>query len=135
MFKKDPAIPSAEEAIHNVYELPSIERTIRYLHAAAELQNKATWINSIINGNYLTWPLITVKNVNKHFPESEETQNGHMLNQKQGVRSTKVLSQQKTQLTSESKLHPVEKRRNVFLTIYKPKEKVYTDQTGKFPYR
>ena len=30
-----------------------------------------------------------VKNVHKYFPESEETQKGHMRNQWQGVRSTK----------------------------------------------
>ena len=41
-----------------------------------------------LSRNFLTWPLITVKNVNKHFPESEETQKGHQRNQRQGVRST-----------------------------------------------
>ena len=69
----DPATLSPEEDIHNVYEIPSIERTIRYLHAAAGFPTKFTWIKSTRNGNYLTWPLITVKNVHKHFPESEET--------------------------------------------------------------
>ena len=78
---------------------------------------KATWIKSIRNGNYLTWPLITVKNINKHFSESEETKNGHMQNKRQGVRSTKVLSQKKTQQISEAKLHPEEKRRDFFLTL------------------
>ena len=77
------------EAINNVYELPSIERAVRYLHGAAGFPTKATWLKSIRAGNYLTWPLITVKHVHKYFPESEETQKGHMRNQRQGVRSTK----------------------------------------------
>ena len=77
------------EYIHNVYELPSIEPTIRYLHAAAGFPVKATWLKAIRNGNYSTWPLINVKNVAKHFPESEETQFGHMQGQRQGVRSTR----------------------------------------------
>ena len=72
------ATVSPKEEIHNVYELPSIERTIRYFHAAAGFPIKYTWIKSIRNGNYLTWPLTTVTNVHKHFPESEETQKGHM---------------------------------------------------------
>ena len=76
----DPAAPSPEEEIHNVYKLPSIELTIRYLHAAAGFQTKSTCIKSICNRNCLTWPLITVTNVQKHFPESEETQKGHMRN-------------------------------------------------------
>ena len=82
LFNNDPARPSAAEAIHNVYELPSIERTIRYLHAAAGFPTKATWIKSIRNGNYLTWPLITVKIFNKYFLESEENQKGRMRNQR-----------------------------------------------------
>ena len=80
LFHKNPAIPSVAEAIHNFYKLPSIERTIQYLHAAAGFPTKSTWIKSIYNRNYLTCPLITLINVNKHFPESEETQKGNMQN-------------------------------------------------------
>ena len=80
---------NSAEAINNVYELPSIEQSIRYLHGAAGFPTKATWLRSIRNGNYLSWPLVNVKNVNKYFPESEETQKGHMRNQRQGVCSTK----------------------------------------------
>ena len=36
--------------------------------------------------------LVTVENVNKYFPEPEETQKGHMNHQRQGVRSTKPKS-------------------------------------------
>ena len=77
------------EHILNVYELPSIAQSIRYLHAAAGFPTKSTWISAICKGNYSTWPLINVKNVHKHFPQSEETQQGHMRNQQQGTRSTK----------------------------------------------
>jgi hypothetical protein len=81
--------PNPNETINNVYELPSIEKAVRYLHGAAGFPTKATWLRSIRAGNYLTWPLINVKNVYKYFPESEETQKGHMRNQRQGIRSTK----------------------------------------------
>ena len=76
------------ESISNVYDLPSTQQTIRYLHAAAGFPTKATWLKHI--QNYQTWPMVNVKNVSKYFPESEETQQGHMKNQRQGVRSTKV---------------------------------------------
>ena len=36
-----------KECIHNVYELPSIEQTVRYLHAAAGHPVEETWLNSI----------------------------------------------------------------------------------------
>ena len=60
--------PSTSEGIHHVYDLPSIKPAIRYLHAAAGFPTKRTWLKAIRNGSYLSWPLITIKNVNKFFP-------------------------------------------------------------------
>ena len=88
LFNNNPARPDSTEAINNIYELPSIARAVRYLHGAIGFPTKATWLTAIRNGNFLTWPLITVNNVNKHFPESEETQKGHQHNQRQGVHPT-----------------------------------------------
>ena len=50
-LKKDR--PSPSEAIKNVYELPSIEPAIRYLHGAAGFSTKATWLKAIRNGSYI----------------------------------------------------------------------------------
>jgi len=77
------------EVAANVYNLPSIPQTIRYLHAAAGFPTKDSWLKAIKNGNYMTWPGITAESVNRHFPESIETQKGHMKKQRQNVRSTK----------------------------------------------
>ena len=81
--------PPPQETINNVYKLPSIKPAIRYLHGPAGFPTKRTWFEAIWKENYLSWPLVNVKNVNKFFPESEETQKGHMRGQRQGVRSTK----------------------------------------------
>ena len=70
--------PPSTEVINNVYELPAIEPAIRYLHGTAGFPAKATWLKAIRKGSYLSWPLVNVKNVNKYFPKSEETQKGHM---------------------------------------------------------
>ena len=67
-----------EDAIANVFELPSAEKSIRYLHACAGLPTKGHWIKSIKGGNYATWPNLTTEAVNQHFPESNETNKGHM---------------------------------------------------------
>jgi hypothetical protein len=45
------------------------------------------------NGNLVTFPGLTVENISKHFPESDETVKGHMKQSKQGVRSTKVIDE------------------------------------------
>eukprot|EP00804_Cyclotella_cryptica_P011352 CCRYP_016364-RA/>CCRYP_016364-RA protein AED:0.38 eAED:0.38 QI:0/-1/0/1/-1/1/1/0/377 len=114
--------------ILNVYELPSIEQSIRYLHAAAGFPTKSTWLAAIRKGNYSTWPLITVKNVHKHFPQSEETQQGHMRNQRQGTRSTKQALPQAEPRTPLPQLH------DIFIRTYDTHSTLYTDQTGKFPH-
>jgi hypothetical protein len=40
-----------EEYIHNVYELPSIEQMVRYLHAAAGHPLEDTWVKAVGRGN------------------------------------------------------------------------------------
>ena len=78
---------------NNVYNLPSIKQTVKYLHAAAGFPVAETWIKAIKAGNYNTWPTITPEVVRRHFPELDETQKGHMKKQCQGVRSTRVLTE------------------------------------------
>ena len=124
--------PSSLDTINNVYELPSIERAVRYLHGAVVFSPKETWLKHIRNGHYLTWPHITVKNVNKHFPESEESQKGHMRNVRQGVRSTKTLPTAPLTITPHM---PLLSPKYIFISVYDPRATIFTDQTDKFPLR
>ena len=48
---------SAMEVINHIYKLPSIEQSIRYLHAAAGHPKLPTWLKAISQGNYTSWPL------------------------------------------------------------------------------
>ena len=84
--------PKPSEAIHNVYELRSQAEMVRYYHAAAGFPTKATWLKAIENNHYASWPGLSTKVVRAHFPESEETQKGHMKKQKAGARSTKTIT-------------------------------------------
>ena len=115
--------PKTTEAINNVYDLPSIEPTIQYLHEAAGFPTKHTWTKAIKAGNYLTRPFLTVKNVNKYFPESEETQQGHMWGQQQGVRSTKVkikIEDNDNEKEGDEKQVEV-KHHDIYIKFYDPK--------------
>eukprot|EP00804_Cyclotella_cryptica_P002817 CCRYP_009355-RA/>CCRYP_009355-RA protein AED:0.29 eAED:0.33 QI:0/0/0/1/0.66/0.5/4/0/552 len=121
-----------QHTILNVYKLPSIEQTIRYLHAAAGFTTKTTWMAAIWRGNYDTWPLVTIANVHKHFPQSEETQQGHMRSQRQGVRSTKTTLQAPANPPSHTA--PSLPHHDIYIKTYATRDTVYTDQTGKFPH-
>ncbi len=119
------------EHIPNVYELPSIEPTIRYLHAVAGLPVEKTWLKAIQRGNYNSWPLINITNVAHFFPESEEMQKGHMRGQRQGVRSTK--KKPLDVFPDTPAIPPHESKRDIFICIYKLKKTMYSNQTGCFP--
>ena len=130
--KQLPAKKKANEQAANVYSLPSIEQTIRYLHAAAGFPTKDTWVKAIKQGNYETWPRLTVEAVSKHFPESVETQKGHMQKQRQNVRSTK----QKIcpdDTSDDTLLTQAVAKHNVMVKIVNANETVYSDQTGRLP--
>jgi hypothetical protein len=55
--------------IDNVYKLPSIEPTIRYLHTAAGFPTKESWLRAIRRGNYNSWHLINIKKCCLAFPQ------------------------------------------------------------------
>ena len=77
--------------------------------------------------------LITVKNVNKHFPESEETQKGHMRNFRLELCSNK--KKPRLPLSPTPPAIPTLPTKDVFITIYDPRETIFTNKTGKFPLR
>ena len=60
-------------------------------------------LTSIRNNNLVTFPGMSADNVNKFFPESDETQKGHMKQSRQGVRSTEVIDED---AMLEAETHP-----------------------------
>ena len=74
---------------HSVYYLTSMEALIRYMHAAAGLPVKSTWLKEIKHGNYNSWPGLTYNNAEEYCPQSVDTLKGHMVQLSQGERSTK----------------------------------------------
>jgi hypothetical protein len=82
-------IGGTSEKANTIFELPSTRQTILYHHSSAGFSVKETLLDAIRAGNYTTWPGLTVAALHKYFPDSDETQKGHMKGQRQGVRSMK----------------------------------------------
>jgi hypothetical protein len=76
-----------EHSAHNVYEQKSIQDTITYLHVCCFRPVKDTWIKSIQNGHFATWPSVTVDNVPKYLFKYDATVKGHMNQIRQNTRS------------------------------------------------
>ena len=75
---------------YSAYDLPSVAALIRYFHAAAGYPVRSTWLKSIGSGNYSTWPGLTLANVTKYCPNATATLLGHLVQKRQGVRSTNM---------------------------------------------
>jgi hypothetical protein len=113
---------------------------VQYLHASAGFPTKPTWIESIKNNHYASWPGLTIKAVTKHFPKSKEMMKYHGQKGKSGLRSTKTTEPiikiepgtvDQTHLQASTKTH------NIFINVFDIKEEavrmIYTDQPGRFP--
>eukprot|EP00804_Cyclotella_cryptica_P017719 CCRYP_001156-RA/>CCRYP_001156-RA protein AED:0.37 eAED:0.37 QI:0/0/0/1/0/0/2/0/305 len=126
-------VPLTDEATisHSLNVDEAALSVVRLLHAALGFPTKATLLTAAHNGNLVTFPSLTPDNINKHFPESEETQKGHMRQAQQGVRSTKVPDEDSV---LEKKPKPGVKHKDVYLRVFDATRKtMYTDQSGPFP--
>jgi hypothetical protein len=121
-----------QQKVNNVYNIPLTKEAVQYLHAAARFQVKETWIDTIKAENYITWPGINANMVNRHCPESEETQKGHMKKQRQNVRSTRV-KEAPAETDNDSPPTVQKKEHDVYIQIFNAEETMHTNQTGRFP--
>jgi hypothetical protein len=77
-----------KQIMYTTYHL--FHRNITYLHAATGFPVKETWLDTIKVGNFITWPNLSTLAVQKHSPDSDKTKKGHIKKPCQGVRSTKL---------------------------------------------
>jgi hypothetical protein len=113
----------------DVYEQKSIQDTITYLHSYFFSPVPYTWLKAIQNGQFATWPSVTVENVRKYLPKSDATSKGHMNQIRQNIRSTQPDVEQpapETDLVEEEKC-------NFIYSAVMDTNHIYTDLTGRFP--
>ena len=118
---------------NSVYDLPSTEQAIKWMHAVCGYPVKSTWLKAIKAGNYVGWPMLNERNVQKYYPETIETEKGHLNQTRKNVRSTKAKSAP-LETCDTSQLHG-KKVRNVYTETYMVHETMFSNQTGQFPTR
>eukprot|EP00804_Cyclotella_cryptica_P016134 CCRYP_004248-RC/>CCRYP_004248-RC protein AED:0.42 eAED:0.42 QI:0/-1/0/1/-1/0/1/0/390 len=103
------------------------------MHAVCGYPVKSTWLKAIQAGNFVGWPLLTVKNVLKYYPDSAETPQGH-LNQ-----TRKNVPLYQAQIGALEEVHSNQLRgrkvQDIYTTTYQVRDTIFTDQTGQFPIR
>ena len=69
---------------HSIYDLPSKEEAVKWIHAFWGYTFKSTYIKSIKASNYIGWPVLNKQNVAKYYPDTNETPKGP-LNQSRTI--------------------------------------------------
>ena len=57
----------ALEQANSVYDIPSTEQAVEWMHAVCGYPVKSTWLKAIKAGNFVGWPILTKRNVNKYY--------------------------------------------------------------------
>jgi hypothetical protein len=137
--------PPQNEAINVIFNLPSAHQNFLWYHAAAGFPPKETFIRDVHNGNYATWPKLTVQLIHKYMPDSDDTAKGHLNGQRQGIRSTKQKAFEKIIKVEEARIKidrdsspfrslPPTKLNDIFVCVEDLHEEIHTNQTGAFPH-
>jgi hypothetical protein len=103
---------------------------INNLHAACFSPVKSTWIIAIKNWHFTSWPGLTEHAVEKHLSKSTSTTKGHLNQQRQHARTTKIKDPKV--IITEPDLDQGIKTQYVYAATIDA-GKIYTDQTGRFP--
>jgi hypothetical protein len=103
---------------------------INYLHAACFSPVKSTWIKAIKNGNFSSSPGLNEHTVEKYLSKSTSTAKGHLNQQRQNARTTKIKYAQL--LDPENDIDHGIKTQFVYAATIDAGQ-ICTDQTGRFP--
>jgi hypothetical protein len=114
--------------------LPSISALVSFYHACLGFPVKQMWLDAIKAGNCDTFDGLTYSNLAKYCPNANKTILGHLAQQRQNVRLTKLKWLTPSSPTSLPTAAPSSKdmpSNQVFIKVY-PISRLYTDNTGRF---
>jgi hypothetical protein len=74
---------------NSVYDLLLTKQAIKWMHAVCGYPVKLTWLKAIKAGNYMGWPMLNERNIQKYYPKTIETPKGHLNQTRKNVQSTK----------------------------------------------
>ncbi len=101
------------------------------MHSVCGYPVKSTWLKAIKAGNYMGWPMLNERNVQKYYPKTIETAKGHLNQTRKNARSTKA-KRAPLETWDTSQLHG-KKVQDVYTETYKVRKTMFSNQTGRFP--
>jgi hypothetical protein len=68
------------------------KQAIKWMHAICGYPIKSTWLKAIKAGNYVGWPMLNERNIQKYYPKTVETPKGNLNQTRKNMQSTKEKS-------------------------------------------
>ena len=99
------------------------------MHTVCGYPVKTTRSKAAKAGNFVGWPLLTEKNINKYYLETNETPKGHMNQQQKNVRSTKT----PFEVCNAAAALQGKKMKDIFVSTYDMHKTSFSNQTSQFP--
>jgi hypothetical protein len=101
------------------------------MHAVCGYPVKSTWVKAIKAGNFVGWTLLTEKNVQKYYPETKETDKGHMNQTCKNAQSTKT----KAKPFEEANITTLrgKKVQDVYTKVYDARETIFLIKQANIP--
>ena len=131
----DVHLPTQEQRLNMIVRKDKTKIELaEYLHKCAFSPSLPTFQRAIRNGNLVTWPGINDINFEKYVQNLVPTAKGHLDQERSNLQSTKENNPE------EEDFKPTDGKEKTWenaaiLYAFKPKEKTYSDQTGRFPHR
>ena len=118
---------------HSIYDLPSKEQAIKWMHIVLGYPVKSTWIKAIKAETYIGWPMLTKRNAARYYPDTKETPKCHLNQSRKNIRSTKP--KRITLEVPKTATHQVKKTRDIYASVCEVRNTIFSGQTGQFPTR
>ena len=133
MMPKLGATPIIEDFSNNIYECETTGQLIQLYHATMGYPYTSTQCKAITAVYFKGWPGLIAARVRRFIKVVEETEMGHMDQQRQGTRSTKPVPIKPNTMEEVPQLPNNERIYHLYITITDLDGNLYSDQTGRFP--
>ena len=118
---------------NHVYETQYKQDLTLFYRAACFSPTKRTFVDGIKRNAFASWPVLAVELVNKYLQRTEATIKGHIIQHYKDTQSTRL----KYEVPIMNQQSPpeilTEQTNQLFLKVTECSNKIYTDQTGRFP--
>ena len=108
---------------------------VQYLLATSFSPSLSTFIYAINNGNFVIWPGIFELNFKKLLGTTISIEKGYMDQERKNLRSTSNEDEHTGFPPTQIRIKVYNLFASIKEDIFTPKEKAYSDQTGRFPHK